>query len=155
MPRSPAGCLPATPPRPARLTVEPGRAPCPVPLVRGRAAGKEALDDLGPRRSTAFALFFLLYPLLWFGLLGEGGVGCSRAPASSAAPNASEAAAAAPPPSPAPTIEKECGLGFYWHVPWLMVLWLGLGLFGCVVWLLLGYWKNLPSMYDCPQMTRD
>jgi hypothetical protein len=36
-----------------------------------------------------------------------------------------------------------------------MVLWLGLGLFGCVVWLLLGYWKNLPSMYDCPRMTRD
>jgi hypothetical protein len=155
-PPPPARLPPACPPpRPARgwATVELWRAPCVT--VRDRAAGKEALDDLGPRRSAAFALFFLLYPLLWFGVLGEGGVGCSRAPASSAAPNASEAAAPPPPSASLAVIEKECGLGFYWHVPWLMVLWLGLGLFGCVVWLLLGYWKNLPSMYDCPRMTRD
>ena len=42
-------------------------------------------------------------------------------------------------------VVPDCGAAFEWHVYWLG-LWLGC-LFTCVLWVLVGHWAKLPSMY--------
>ena len=128
--------------------------------------GREALSDLGCG-SYFFASFFLLFPPLWYFVLGHGGMvgkpifeansNCTyTAPLNATTYVAFETNATTGVTTNYTatnfTAAKEgvldCGWAAMWHVPFF-ILFYGL-CFGSVFMLLLLRWVHLDQMYDCP-----